>query len=73
MARRRRSTRPHRPLSLAGTHWRADGRPKTRYDSAGAARAAADERGLEDGVALNVYRCDFCRGWHMGGPAPREA
>ena len=54
-----------RPLSL-GSHWRADGQPKTSYASEPEARAMADERRQDTGVALNVYRCDFCASWHMG-------
>ena len=69
MARRRRSPRPsHRPLSLGGTHWRADGAPKARFASQRDAQDAAHLRWVEDRVELNVYLCEFCNGWHMGKP-----
>jgi hypothetical protein len=70
MARRTKATQKrhapnNRPLRL-GTHWRADGAPKVSYGSAGEAWSVADERRQETGVALNVYQCDVCAGWHMG-------
>ncbi len=70
MARRREKA--HRPVSLSLTHWRADGRPKMAYPSQSEALVAADVRAKEAGVELNVYRCDFCGSWHMGGAAGRE-
>jgi hypothetical protein len=60
---RRRPT--HRPLSLSGTHWRQDGQAKVRFGSQSEALSAADQRRLEAGVALGVYTCDFCGGWHL--------
>lgn len=63
MARRRQ---PHRPLALDSSHWREDGQPKQRYPTERIARDAAQERSKEAGVELNVYRCAFCNGWHMG-------
>ena len=75
MARRNRPrsdpARSHRPLSL-GSHWRADGAPKTAYGSQGEALGVADERRQDTGVELSVYRCDFCSAWHMGNAAGRE-
>jgi hypothetical protein len=51
-----------------GSHWRADGNPKTSYPSQGDALTAALVRYQESGVELNVYRCDVCSAWHMGNP-----
>jgi len=69
MARRRRPSRTsHRPLALGGTHWRADGAAKARFPSERDAQDAAQLRWVEDRVELNVYRCEFCNGWHMGKP-----
>ena len=51
-----------------GSHWRADGNPKTAYPSQGDALTAALVRCQESGVELNVYRCDVCSAWHMGNP-----
>lgn len=58
-------------MSLAGTHWRADGAAKTPYPSRAEALVAADERARQAGTELNVYRCDFCGSWHMGRPEGR--
>ncbi|HUZ10570.1 MAG TPA: hypothetical protein VMU76_10440 [Acidimicrobiales bacterium] len=58
--------RRHRPLSIASSHWRADGGPKTRFPTEGDAAAAASDQSREAGIELGVYRCDFCDGWHMG-------
>jgi hypothetical protein len=55
-------TRPFSP----GAHWRADGAPKATYASQQEALSMADERHQETGTRLNVYRCDYCSGWHMG-------
>lgn len=49
-----------------GSHWRADGLPKTPYPSQDDALTAALVREQETGVELNVYRCDVCAAWHMG-------
>jgi hypothetical protein len=68
----RRDAEAYRALSL-GSHWRADGAPKTGYPSQGEALAAADDRRRESGSDLAVYRCDFCLAWHMGNRAGREA
>ncbi|HEX3946656.1 MAG TPA: hypothetical protein VHW47_03085 [Acidimicrobiales bacterium] len=68
----RRRQPHHRPFSLDGSHWRADGRPKVRYASQGEAVNAAEERGRESEVELGVYRCEFCGGWHMGRRSGRD-
>ena len=62
-----RQTDDHRIAGL-GSHWRADGLPKTAYQSQGDALTAALVRREESGVELNVYRCDVCPAWHMGNP-----
>ena len=61
----------HRTSSL-GSHWRADGLPKSAYANQGDALTAALVRRQESGVELNVYRCDVCSAWHMGNPQRRE-
>ena len=48
------------------SHWRADGAPKTAYRDQREALSVADERRADDGVELNVYRCEFCSAWHLG-------
>jgi hypothetical protein len=70
MARRRE---PHRPLTIDGSHWRADGQAKRRYPTAADAKWAAAERSEESDTELGVYRCDFCGGWHMGKRTGRSA
>lgn len=70
MSRRRQ---PHRPLALDASHWREDGQPKLRYPTERIAREAALERSKGAGVELNVYRCPFCDGWHMGKRGGRSA
>ncbi len=67
-----RRRREHRPLAIDGSHWRADGRPKVRYASQADALHAADERAREADVQLQVYRCEFCGGWHMGSRNRRD-
>ena len=69
MARRRPS---HRPLTIDGSHWRADGQPKVRFSTRNDALRAAHDRGAESGSELGVYRCDFCGGWHMGKRSGRQ-
>ncbi len=49
-----------------GSHWRADGAPKTAYATQHDALTAALIRRQESGAQLNVYRCDICAAWHMG-------
>ena len=66
-----RQTEEHRMAGL-GSHWRADGFPKTAYGSQADALTAALVRRQESGVELNVYRCDVCSAWHMGNPRRRE-
>jgi hypothetical protein len=61
-----RRTRAHRPLSLASSHWRADGVAKVRFATERDVQVVAADRSAESGVTLGVYRCDFCAGWHMG-------
>jgi hypothetical protein len=61
-------TRPFSP----GAHWRADGAPKATYMSQQEALSMADERHQETGTRLNVYRCDYCSGWHMGNAEGRR-
>lgn len=56
----------HRELALDATHWRRDGRAKTRFATRAEALSAAEERSAEAGAPLNVYRCAYCGGWHMG-------
>lgn len=58
--------RPHRPLALDASHWRADGQPKVRFGSRSEAVSAAYERAQEAEAELGVYQCAFCQGWHMG-------
>jgi hypothetical protein len=55
-------------ISGLGSHWRADGKPKTAYPSRSDALTAALVRRQESGVELDVYRCDVCSAWHMGNP-----
>jgi hypothetical protein len=55
-----------------GSHWRADGAPKTAYRSQQEAMGVADVQRQEFGVDLNVYQCEFCSSWHMGNAAGRE-
>ena len=63
-----RETDDDHRISGLGSHWRADGHPKTAYASQGDALTAALVRRQESGVELNVYRCDLCSAWHMGNP-----
>jgi len=74
--RRGRDTRPRdvpddRPVRL-GSHFRADGNPKTAFPTQGDAVEAAEERRRESGVSLTVYQCDVCSAWHMGTPRAPE-
>lgn len=62
----RRNRQPHRPLALDSSHWREDGQAKVRYSTQSQAVVAAHERGREVGADLQVYRCAYCAGWHMG-------
>jgi hypothetical protein len=55
-----------------GSHWRSDGAPKTSYRSQAEALSMADERRQDNGVILNVYRCEFCSSWHMGSAEGRR-
>ena len=38
---------------------------KERYETKGAALAAANRRLMYDAPQLRVYNCPFCRGWHL--------
>ena len=38
---------------------------KRRYDSEEEARASAAQRARATGRELDVYRCTWCRGWHL--------
>lgn len=53
---------------MGGTHWRSDGGAKTRFSTERDALDAAQLRWVEDRIELNVYRCEYCSGWHMGRP-----
>ncbi|HTT87815.1 MAG TPA: hypothetical protein VMF60_10630 [Acidimicrobiales bacterium] len=52
--------------SVTRSHWRADGRPKTRFSSEDQGNRAAFSARLDHGVDLSVYRCEVCGGWHLG-------
>jgi hypothetical protein len=73
MAKARRGRQRVRPPAVdvggARQHFRADGAPKTRYDSADAANRASFHHRMEDGIDLVPYRCDHCGGWHLGSAA----
>jgi hypothetical protein len=55
-----------------GSHWRADGAPKTGFRSQVDAQRAANVRQIESGTILNAYSCDFCSLWHLGSAQARE-
>jgi hypothetical protein len=71
MAKARRGGRRSRPPPTPGArtqirdHWRADGRPKTRFPSQDDANRAALRLRLEEGADLDPYLCPFCDGWHL--------
>jgi len=75
MARsRRRGRRPARPTEGAGgtrEHWRADGRPKTRYATQAEANRSSLQLRLEAGADLDPYLCRICGGWHLGNTRDR--
>ena len=50
-------------------HWRADGRPKHRFDSQDEANRSSLQLRLEEGADLHPYRCSLCGGWHLGNRA----
>jgi len=67
----KRSRPPHRapeaPTGGSGReHWRADGRPKTRFATRDEANRSSLQARLERGADLDPYRCGFCGGWHLG-------
>lgn len=67
VAKRRRHKRtPPGPLSLGGTHWRADGAAKAGYMSESEARLEANRLWIEERIDLSTYQCEFCGAWHMG-------
>jgi hypothetical protein len=59
------------PGGTGREHWRADGLPKTRFPSQDEANRSALHHRLEDGADLDPYRCQFCRGWHLGNRSDR--
>lgn len=63
--RSRKSERAVKAVRLP--HWRADGRPKVRFTTEAEANKAAFAYKLEHGADLNVYECEYCGGWHLGG------
>ena len=65
LAARRRGVR----AQSLGSHWRADGAPKTGYRSQAEAQAAADNRRHVSGSDVDVYCCEFCQAWYMGNRA----
>ncbi len=63
---RRRPTRPAESPAGTREHWRADGRPKTRYASQAEANRSSLQLRLEAGADLDPYLCRICGGWHLG-------
>ena len=64
--------RPPPRITLVGmgsrivpSHFRADGKPKTAYDSKW---VAADEAKR---LGMTYYRCDFCNRYHLASKAQR--
>ena len=45
---------------------------KYRHKDQTAATAAAISYQKEFGQFMNVYRCKFCKGWHIGHPKNRR-
>ncbi len=75
MKRRRGAARrvpaPDRSERGWGSHWRADGRPKTAYTQSLAAEKVREMElaDLDDGMASaspSAYQCDHCGRWHVG-------
>ena len=75
MAKARRGGKRSRPAAESSPgptgreHWRADGRPKTRFASQDEANRASLRLRLDQGADLDPYRCGFCGGWHLGNRA----
>lgn len=69
MTRSNRGRSRDAPSGLRLSHWRADGTVKVRYASKEQANRAALGRRLEYGQDSEVYLCEFCGGWHLGGIA----
>ncbi|MDX6606436.1 MAG: hypothetical protein QOD14_976 [Solirubrobacterales bacterium] len=44
---------------IVPSHFRADGKPKTPYESESVARSEAERLGM------TYYRCDFCNRFHL--------
>jgi len=63
---RRRRERPGERTTGAREHWRADGRPKTRFPTQAEANRSSLQLRLEAGVDLGPYQCRICGGWHLG-------
>jgi hypothetical protein len=68
MPRRRRAQKGDGPQRVRLSHWRADGQPKTRFNSEQDANRATLQYRLDHGVDLGAYMCEFCGGWHLGKP-----
>jgi hypothetical protein len=49
---------------IVPSHFRADGKPKTPYESESVARAEAERLGM------TYYRCDFCNRFHLASKHP---
>jgi hypothetical protein len=47
------------PKRIVPSHFRADGKPKTGYESESVARQEADRLGM------TYYRCGFCNRFHL--------
>jgi hypothetical protein len=65
--RKRTAPRADRQPAFSGReHWRADGRPKTRFDDQDAANRSSLRLRLEEGADLDPYQCSVCGAWHLG-------
>ena len=69
--RKRPRTGSTAPSGAGRQHWRADGRPKTRFPSRDEANRAALLLRLEEAADLDPYGCEFCGGWHLGNRRER--
>jgi hypothetical protein len=60
--------KPPAPVGALRGHLNVDGRPKVAYSSESAALAVARRQGVQEGRALNAYRCHLasCSAWHVG-------
>ena len=50
---------------IVGSHFRADGKPKTGYVKERVAKTEAARLGM------SYYRCDFCERFHLASPPGR--